>query len=560
VNRFGWPRGSAALGALIWLVVLVTADIPWRQRVLLLAPLVLVPLALAVLDQPSRHGRRHALWSWAVALQPAAAAGAAWSVVLEPGGLAGCAAVPWAVVCALVAAWGLRSLLRRGLLPVEELAIDVGCVQLLVGAVWLVIARFGLDPLAHGGTLVELTAVHFHFAGFALPVLVGLAGRGLRSARTVYAWSTWGILVGIPLTAVGIGWSPSLELGGAILLAGSAVVHAILLLGFPSARGKGVVPNLLLAVSGLSLVWSMRLAIEYADAAYGGGAPTDMVRMAAVHGSLNAIGVCLFGLLARSMRPPSSRVALEGRPWSRLGGGRIGADYFERRGLTDRNREARGLLDRMDVWDCEGLRVEELDPSVRRFFEDTAAAALHVRPVWAWWARPCAAVMRWVADRVGQLALPRSPGSVTGRVVALQDDPRPGARAWVRTGTDGAVLVSAYASHRYGGRVYQDVVLPLPIGNLTCTFLPEQDHHELVLTSASSSRSQGDEGAWWVTRWFRLRLPLVEQVMLWPSSDEGPVQALDHGVPDAQLLARHRIWWWGLHVLRLDYAIRWEDA
>ena len=538
--------------------MLVSADVPWRQRILLLAPLVLVPLALAVLDEPDRHGRRPAIWSWAVALQPAAAAAAAWALALSPGVGTGLLALPWVLVAALIAWRGVRGLVTRGLSPVEEVAIDLGCVQLLVGAVWLAIGRFGLDPFGHGAMLVELTAVHFHFAGFALPVLVGLAGRGLRSVRTLYAFSTWGVLLGIPLTAIGIAWSPLVELVGAVLLAASAVVHALVLLGFPSARGPGLVPNLLLALSGLALVWSMRLAIEFADAAFGGGAPTDLVRMAAVHGSLNAIGVCLFGLVARSMRPPRSHVAPTGRPWSRLGGGRIGADYFDRHGLTDRNRVARGLLDRMDAWAGHDLHVEDLDPAVRRFFEDTAAAELRVHPTWSWWARPFASLLRALGERAGQLALALEPETITGRVVALVDDPRPGARAWIRTRGDAPVLVSAYATHRFRGRSYQDVTLPLPIGSLVSTFRPDLDDTALVLSNFAPGRARGDEGCWWVTPWFRLRLPVIEQVILWSADREGPVRGGALGMPDAELLARHRIWWVGLPVLRLDYGIRWR--
>ena len=43
--------------------------------------------------------------------------------------------------------------------------------------------------LGFGDTIVLLTAVHFHYAGFALLLLAGLAGRRLRAGTPV----VWGI-------------------------------------------------------------------------------------------------------------------------------------------------------------------------------------------------------------------------------------------------------------------------------------------------------------------------------------------------------------------------------
>jgi hypothetical protein len=60
-------------------------------------------------------------------------------------------------------------------------------LYLPIGGAWLVASRLGIQPLGFGDTIVLLTAVHFHFAGFAAPVLAGLAGRtvaaGTRSVE-----------------------------------------------------------------------------------------------------------------------------------------------------------------------------------------------------------------------------------------------------------------------------------------------------------------------------------------------------------------------------------------
>src|SRR3990170_3929977 len=41
---------------------------------------------------------------------------------------------------------------------------------LLVGTSWLVLSRFGARPLGFSAEIVELTAVHFHYAGFVAPM------------------------------------------------------------------------------------------------------------------------------------------------------------------------------------------------------------------------------------------------------------------------------------------------------------------------------------------------------------------------------------------------------
>ena len=77
----------------------------------------------------------------------------------------------------LVALHGLWRL-WRGSHRTSEVCLDAGLLYLAVGGTWTVIARAGLRPLGFPDLIVLLTAVHFHYAGFALLVLAGLvAGR-----------------------------------------------------------------------------------------------------------------------------------------------------------------------------------------------------------------------------------------------------------------------------------------------------------------------------------------------------------------------------------------------
>ena len=69
--------------------------------------------------------------------------------------------------------------LSRAVQTVFKQMFDAGLVYLAVGGGWTVLAWGGLRPLGFAAPIVLLTAVHFHYAGFALPLLTGLAGRNL---------------------------------------------------------------------------------------------------------------------------------------------------------------------------------------------------------------------------------------------------------------------------------------------------------------------------------------------------------------------------------------------
>src|SRR5688572_31618797 len=207
-----WTHASAGLGAAAWLALLsaLPSDIELRTvaLLLLLAVLVCVPLGLALVATPDRAGRHP--WPYRVARR--SQLGAALLVVgsyFLPAGLPAAAlATPWLAFTGLVALFGLGRLLSRGVGSVEETCIDAGLLYLPVGGAWLVLSRLGANPLGFGDTIVLLTAVHFHYAGFVAPILAGLAGRSLwpsqRGARRAFRLVAVGVIAGPPLLAAGI--------------------------------------------------------------------------------------------------------------------------------------------------------------------------------------------------------------------------------------------------------------------------------------------------------------------------------------------------------------------
>jgi hypothetical protein len=315
-------RVSAAVGAGLWLAFLFipisdSNETELIQRILLLGILVIVPLGLSLIHE-AQSQTESVLYRLAVSAQPIAAAAGAISFLLDPGGPAAALVGSWLLVTAVIGLLGLSRILERRSIYVREVAIDAGMIYLPVGAVWLVATRLGIQPMGFGDTIVLLTAVHFHFAGFAAPVLAGLAGRVLVRSPSIskaFAVAVVCILSGTPLVAAGITFSPRLALIGAIVISAGLLVLAILVLGWVLRSLDSFVAQTLLVISSLSSVFAMILACLYAYSLVARTVIVDIPQMALTHGILNSFGFALSGLLAWLVvySPTSKSATEEGR-------------------------------------------------------------------------------------------------------------------------------------------------------------------------------------------------------------------------------------------------------
>ncbi|ELY79152.1 YndJ family transporter [Natrinema gari] len=303
---------SAAAGGVVWLGVVagtVGDVLPLSSPALYvgLAALVVVPLGLGVLESPrDATPLRAAYRSAAVGQFPAALALVA-ALVAPQGSLAAVAlTIPWLGVTGAIALCGVGRLLDRGGGPLPELAVDAGLLYVPVAATFLCLHAAGVS-LRFAPTIVLLTGVHFHYAGFALPLVVGLTGRHLagsdgRFSATITgratAATTVVVVAGILLIAIGITFSPLVEVVAVVAFTAGVV-------GFALRTLRDVVPTvarlpgLLLAVAALSLCWTMALALAFAYSSLP-GTPSlvtipEMIRW---HGSVNAFGFALPALLA----------------------------------------------------------------------------------------------------------------------------------------------------------------------------------------------------------------------------------------------------------------------
>lgn len=306
-------RWAVLGGGAIWLVAIAVLrpnpfQWEWAVWLLLLSALVLVPMALGLTATPEQQGRHPLPWRAAVGLQPPAVLALLAAFALPGGIVAALLAVPWLAVTGLVAWFGLHRLLHRGIRPLEELSIDAGLVFLAVGGIWTVLSRLGARPLGFADVIVFLTAIHFHYAGLALPLLTGLAGRWMRSLTA--RLGAGGAIIGVPLVASGItatqlGFGSLLECAAAWITAIAGSLTACLHLQLAVQRGQPLLVRLLWMVTGLSLVWSMALAAIYGSRAYWNVAWLDIPWMRALHGSANGLGFALAGMLAWSLAKPA---------------------------------------------------------------------------------------------------------------------------------------------------------------------------------------------------------------------------------------------------------------
>jgi YndJ-like protein len=317
MKRFPLPKQALAMG-LLWLVITAylhpaLREIGWVTAVLLLAAAVVVPLGLEQALRSSEGGIADRLLGIAAKLHWAAVPLLALSVLWSPGPTAALAALPWLAVTGLITLAGLARLWRRRFLPLEELCFDAGLVYLAVGGGWTVLAWGGLRPLGFAVPIVLLTAVHFHYAGFALPLLTGLAGRTLGSG-TWTRTAALGVIAGVPLVAVGItasqlGQGPLLEGAAAVVTALGGLLTAGLSLRLAAQPGRAGLIRALWGLSALALAAGMILAALYGLRTWVSIAWLDLPWMWALHGTANSLGFAIPGLAAwellRTPRPSS---------------------------------------------------------------------------------------------------------------------------------------------------------------------------------------------------------------------------------------------------------------
>ena len=264
------------------------------EVILIAAPFLIVPLGLWHLDREGVAGtglRRQGLvyfasWCSAILL--------AISLLLPTGTWAGLLAIPWMLFTYILAGIGLVHFFRHVRSLNEQLCYSAALVYVAVGGTWAMVSRSGMQVMDFEPTIVLLTAVHFHYAGFALPLLSGLAIRTMTRHHLARLMILL-IIVGIPLVGVGIAGDPLVEIIAVGILTSGCVGLALVQLGIALRCSLEPARGLLL-VSSLSLLLGMLLAVIYGIGEYRGEQLLGIPLMIPLHGIANSAGFSLAGL------------------------------------------------------------------------------------------------------------------------------------------------------------------------------------------------------------------------------------------------------------------------
>ena len=310
-------KRSAAAGLVAWLVLLLgtTADSPSTElihKIVLFAVLVVVPLGLSLVPPPPDRNTTFWLYNVAVALRPAAAILTVISFFLEKGVAAAALASALLIVYIVIALYGVTRLLSRGsIFSLAESSIDAGLLYLPVAGAWLVVYRLGIQPFGYGEIIILLTVVHFHFAGFAAPIIAGMNGRVLALndyPQQLFGFSVFAIVAAMPLVAAGITLTPVLGLFGTILLSIGLILLAVLTIGWVRPAITQTANQVLLVLAALSSCSAMVLASLYAYSLATHTLILTIPMMAMTHGILNAFGFVTSSLFVWSQIAPKELI------------------------------------------------------------------------------------------------------------------------------------------------------------------------------------------------------------------------------------------------------------
>jgi len=317
-----WTQRAVVFGAAAWGATLAASlggafPLALIEQLFLLGPLVVVPLGLDLAARHAGRGWPRILLAFAQRLQPGAAALAVASFYVTEGEGAAWLCAPWMLVTGLAGLAGLPFLKRIFTNP-NVAGFEAGLLYLPVGGIWLLITRMGYRPLGLEEPIILLTAVHFHFSGFAASVYSACAGHALEAAdrlrRRIFAPANIGVLGGTFLVAIGFLLSPQVKFA-AILLYGVSLFTVAILVSTLVPDIESRLARMMLLVSSGALCFGTLLAAVYGLGEAQGALIITVPRMAETHGIINALGFVVCGLLgwraatAADAKPASTPIA-----------------------------------------------------------------------------------------------------------------------------------------------------------------------------------------------------------------------------------------------------------
>lgn len=393
----------------------------------------------------------------------------------------------------VVALYGIRRFFNRGFMNWAEFSIDAGMMYLFVGGLWFFAftaeINTGFSPL-----ITWLTAIHFHYSAFLLPVSLGLFGR-LHQSKW-YEICVPIILAGPLLVAIGITFWPLLEVISVLLYI--FAIYTLITLAFRTrfaSRLQGIFVRLSFSSLGITILFSLLYA---ANSAFGKwGVSIDF--MLTFHGLLNSVLFGMIGVLGWIMALPETKQKNWDFPISRIRGR-----------LKGKGELKPGLVDDLSDY----LDIQRLPATIVHFYEHTEQYQLFATVNWATWFKPFALCYKWASNRMQQINLPLSSETVemTGSIEAVEPelDGRENPRVWNRYIGRNAVFKAIYSNYQTKDRTYMNIALPLPYSTMIGILQLDEREGALIL----SSKGEPNAGIYLAVGKCLFKLPLSEYFVI----------------------------------------------
>lgn len=521
-------RNFVILHVVLFLCVAQVSTSPWPFLMLTVAQLVYVPIVLRFIVTKK---------DWLTKCFPFIAIPAYLAVAL----LQIIPTSKWTILLAtlyllftiVIALYGLSRFFNRGFTNIEEFSIDIGLIFLSIGGAWYFAYVVGIDT-GFSPLITWLTAIHFHYSSFLLPIFVGLLGRLYKPAK--YSFVCTILMIAPMVVAIGITFSRWLELL-------SVVFYIIGLSGLLSIAWKVSFTNKLqkwlLRISFSTLGGTIIFSLLYALGNGFGLTAVGINFMLHFHGLLNCLCFALVGIIGWSLTIPVPSFEVPQFPISSIHGKWVVGEKVLHDKVTHKQQ---GLVDDMQVYGYPTLPTRIID-----FYENTIDYRLIASVKWRRWFKPFAFLYILVSRKTQQINLPFHDGKVemTGDILTLQAelDGRDHVRAWVRKIGEDTVFVALYSQHKTADRTYMNIALPLPFTTMTGILELNQIGDQLQLTSKKTSSTASDAGIYLSFQNNQLfKLPIDESFIV-------------REMADGTLRAQHKMWIFTWPFLTIEYWI-----
>lgn len=405
-------------------------DISVAEALVLLSILFFVPGIFPFVFRQSPVRAAQFMENGLIQCYPVAAFFAVLALVTEVGGFA----LIWWMYTVFNALYAILRLWETKIHRIEETSVLFGLIYLAGGGFWFFAYAAHLQIMQFGPLIILLTAVHFHYSAFLIPIFNGLLGRTIRKHRMLYSWITWVILLSPLLIALGITYSKTLDVIAVSIYMAAIYLHAFLVF---TAAFRTKTGTFLIRLSSAVLMITIAFSMIYSFGVFRQEVTLTINQMIWIHGFVNAFGVILPALIGWRIEDAKPFDADSVKTFSRIYGKRKIGEEFLANIQAENNARYSGLVDDMGSLRSKDFSPEKLAPLILSFYEQTIEYNIKAKVTWSTWFRPLAIIYEWFSRRIGQIHLSTNPdwyrmySKIKG--VHSKKDGRERVRAWIRT-------------------------------------------------------------------------------------------------------------------------------